>query len=64
MHLGEQRLIERIGHLQRTQGSTLQFMLHMVDAGRHLEARHQLAAEHLDFALVKCVLVVVDGEHE
>jgi hypothetical protein len=35
----------------------------MVDARRHLEARHELAAEHLDFALVKNVLVVEDGEH-
>jgi hypothetical protein len=35
----------------------------MIDAGGHLEARHEFAAEHLDFALMKNVLVVVDGEH-
>ena len=35
----------------------------MVDAGRNLEARHEFAAEHFDFAMVKNVLVVVDREH-
>ncbi len=63
MHPGQQRLVEGIGQLQRAQAAALQFMFHMVDAGGHLEARHQFAAEHLDFALVQCVLVVVDGEH-
>jgi hypothetical protein len=64
MHLGQQRLVEGIGRLQRAEAAALQLMLHMVDARGHLEARHELAAEHLDFALVKRVLVVVDGEHE
>ncbi len=64
MHLGQQRFVEGIGQLQRAEAAALQFMLHMVDTGRHLEAGHQLATEHFDFALVQCVLVVVDGEHE
>jgi hypothetical protein len=64
VHLGEQRLVEGIGRLQGTELAALQLVLHMVDARGHLEARHEFAAEHLDFALVKRVLVVVDGEHE
>ncbi len=63
MHLGQQRLVEGVRCLQRAEAPALQLMLHMIDAGGHLEARHEFAAEHLDFALVKNVLVVVDGEH-
>ncbi|MCY1362044.1 hypothetical protein D9M69_487430 [compost metagenome] len=64
VHLRQQRVVERVGRLQRAEAAALEFVPHMVDAGGHLEAGHQLAPEHFDLALVQGVLVVVDGEHE
>ena len=63
VHARQQRVIKRQRVQQRPQLAPLQLQQHLVGAGGHLKARHQLAAEHLQAALVQGVVAVVVGDH-
>ena len=63
VHLRQQGLVEGVGCLDRPERAALQLGQHVIDAVGRLEAGHQLAAEHLEAALVQGVAVVEDRAH-
>jgi hypothetical protein len=64
VHARQQRVIEGVRVQHRPQVTPLQLQQHLIGARRHFKARHQLAAKHLQPALVQGVVAVVVGDHD